>query len=502
MLDPTVRETGGVSTVPLLQTTSRLESLQAALALADRLPQLADDALFADSLPHFLEDSDYQFVVDRDEESEEPSALALLRLYRTPFDEKVVVAVEALWLDDGEEAQRRFWQQLFGRFGAAFKGICVTPRSVADVEVLDRLQAAGELDEALVRNASLILEPLGAPGLYSAFGDGPPGRTIDTTCLCLYSMAGEPAAAGLTLYRGEGRLEWEGHWRYESLEQLAAALVRDGFPARATGSFGGTVREQLCHQGYVDSATVSLTASADVGAVYATGSGARPGVVFAIDPAGLRETGEVYDSYATMVRYCNWIGPDVFDALRAIVRSFGADRDGLRRAGAFLADADARAQRAALVLPTPPPASLVTPEAAEQAALAGVPAGLLERLHDDLRGFWVSRLGGGALMLASTADGDLVETPMEAYVYIGAFEQAQPQLEAAYEGRLAHGGDPGWDLVPLGYIAKTCRDEEFFSTGGIDPRCIVGATIVDERRRPVRHLDVDLLRRDGAPSAA
>jgi hypothetical protein len=205
----------------------------------------------------------------------------------------------------------------------------------------------------------------------------------------------------------------------------------------------------------------------------------------------------VYDSYATMVRYCNWISPDVFDALRALVRSFGADREGLRRAGAFLTAADARAQHASYVLPAPPPASLVTPETAEQAARAGVSAELVERLHDDLRAFWVSTQGG-AIEFTITAGGDVVETPMEAYVYIGAFEQAHPQLETAYRRRLATGGDPGWDLVPLGYIAKTCRDEEFFSTGSVDPGCIVGATIVDEHRQVVRHLNVECLRRDAA----
>jgi hypothetical protein len=464
-----------------------------ALTLAQRVPQLLADDLYSQSLPYILSDVAFQFVVDRDERTGETSALALLRLYETPFDNKIVVAVEALWIDDDAMRQRRFWQQLADRFGS-FKCMCVTARSVADPAALEWLRHVGVVGQALVRETPLILRPVGRPGLYSAFCDGPAPEQIDTTCLCLYSMAGTPTVAKGLLYRGDGRLKWAGHWEYETLEELAAALCRDGFPARRVGSFGGTVRDQISHQGYVDSATVSLTASREVGAVYATESGAHPGIVFAIDPARLRSTGEVYDSYATMVRYCNWIQPDVFDGLRALIVSFGSDRDGLRGAGAFLKDLDERARRASLMLPAPPSAELVPPEAVERAERAGVSVALLEHLFEDLRGFWASSTGGGALEVTVTADGNVVETPMEAHVYIAAFAHAQPELEAAYTRRLENGGDPGWDLTPLGYITKTCRDEEFFSTGPIDGESIVAATIVDQRGKAARELDPERLR--------
>jgi hypothetical protein len=41
---------------------------------------------------------------------------------------------------------------------------------------------------------------------------------------------------------------------------------------------------------------------------------------------------------------------------------------------------------------------------------------------------------------------------------------------------------PGWDISPFGYVAKTIRDEEFFSDGDIPGDCIVDATVVGEAK--------------------
>jgi hypothetical protein len=57
-----------------------------------------------------------------------------------------------------------------------------------------------------------------------------------------------------------------------------------------------------------------------------------------------------------------------------------------------------------------------------------------------------------------------------------AFREAEPRLAA--EAPLAP-PNPGWDMTPFGYIAKTCRDREYLSTGPVPPDCIVAATPVD-----------------------
>jgi len=49
----------------------------------------------------------------------------------------------------------------------------------------------------------------------------------------------------------------------------------------------------------------------------------------------------------------------------------------------------------------------------------------------------------------------------------------QERLEAALAGREEDYRQHGWDLTPFGYIAKTCRDEEAFSSGPVPGACVV-----------------------------
>jgi hypothetical protein len=66
------------------------------------------------------------------------------------------------------------------------------------------------------------------------------------------------------------------------------------------------------------------------------------------------------------------------------------------------------------------------------------------------------------------------ERPLGLLAYEHAFLEAEPRLRSE---ALAP-ADPGWDLTAFGYIAKTCRDKEFLSTGPVPPACIVAATRV------------------------
>jgi hypothetical protein len=92
------------------------------------------------------------------------------------------------------------------------------------------------------------------------------------------------------------------------------------------------VQEQILHQGYVPQGTVSLSASFDVCAQYATHRGTRPsGIVFTIDSDRLRAHGPIWDAYATLVRHCDWFFASEFETLTAVVGALG-----MKEAGRFL----------------------------------------------------------------------------------------------------------------------------------------------------------------------
>ena len=68
--------------------------------------------------------------------------------------------------------------------------------------------------------------------------------------------------------------------------------------------------------------------------------------------------------------------------------------------------------------------------------------------------------------------------------YAVAFGMALPALRAALAGQQADHRQPGWDLTAFGYMAKTCRDQEVFSTGPIPGRAIVDAVMVSADGSP------------------
>jgi hypothetical protein len=76
--------------------------------------------------------------------------------------------------------------------------------------------------------------------------------------------------------------------------------------------------------------------------------------------------------------------------------------------------------------------------------------------------------------LAVTSDGVVEEEPLR-LGYTIAFRLVQEQLKEALEGQIKDYRQQGWDLTPFGYIAKTCRDEEAFSSGPVPGDCIVEA---------------------------
>ncbi|MEF8730040.1 MAG: hypothetical protein V5B34_17850 [Accumulibacter sp.] len=57
-------------------------------------------------------------------------------------------------------------------------------------------------------------------------------------------------------------------------------------------------------------------------------------------------------------------------------------------------------------------------------------------------------------------------------------------LRTALDGQHGDHRQPGWDLTAFGYMAKTCRDQEVFSSGPIPGHAIVDAVVVNADGSP------------------
>jgi len=473
--------------------------------LGERLPRLRDDPLYHASIPHFLSSGAYKFLVDEPHGSrasmDTATAFGFVTFYKAPMMERLVLAVEALWFArDDLEAQMPVW-----RFIATlarqmeFHGVCLDEQSVNAPRALAELSARGTLDGDPVGSETVLLQ-LDAPGIYSSFTDGPvTGGAFLARCLRIYTLRVRVDLDGVAstdvdaLYRGEGRLANPPHWACGDLDELGRRFMARGFDARAPGRFDGTVGSQILQQGYVNQPTVSLTTSFDVAAYYATKAGTRPGaVVFTIDAARLRALGDVYDSYRTLARHCDWIMPGEFATLRRIVQTLG-----VLQAGRFLArvydTARTRVEQYGHLPDILMPRMIWSGEFDasdwERLRRADVDPRALDGLQNAFETFWMFALGkiGSVDTIVRGGEGDArVESrPAGPFGYYVAFEQVRGQLASALEGATGDHRQPGWDLTAFGYIAKTCRDEEFFAPCAIPGECIVRATVVSPEGRRV-----------------
>jgi hypothetical protein len=104
-------------------------------------------------------------------------------------------------------------------------------------------------------------------------------------------------------------------------------------------------------------------------------------------------------------------------------------------------------------------------------------------LHVSFKEYWMRALGEitaeDRLVLGDGGNWTVEERKLGTFAYESAFGQVKSQLETAALAPV----DPGWDLTAFGYVAKTCRDHEYLSTGPIPASCIVATTQV-ERTKP------------------
>lgn len=499
-----------MATITVRSTDEFREMVWILAELGERLPQLRDNPSYLTSIPNYLSSGAYKFFVAGPEAAseaiEQATAFGFVTFYRAPMLEQIVLAVEAFWFaDDQLDAQRAVWTAIASLARRMeFHGVCVNERSVNTPNALRELVSRGQLDGDPTGRENILLQAE-VQGIYSSLSGGPLGAAaFGAPCVRIYTLrvpvdlAGLPCADDGPFFRGEGRLVNLPHWQCRDVEELCAWFRQHGFPSREAGQFTGTVREQILQQGYVNQPTVSLTRAFDVAAYYGTnGSTREPAVVFTIDGARLRRHGEIYDSFETMVKHCDWMLPGEFETLRLAVTTLG-----VLKAGRFLEkcyeQSRVRVERYGhlpeVLAPKVDWSVYLERGDLEHLARAEISEVALDGLRSAFEAFWMFALGQVGSVDTITVGSEEREARVDArpagpFGYYIGFLQVEDLLKAALDGETGDHRQPGWDLTAFGYMAKTCRDKEFFSTGLVPGDCIVKATVVDARGRPLRVID-------------
>lgn len=478
-------------------TEDPVERLAMALTLSTRIPALADPA-FIQSAPMMANSETHVFWIatyDAEDQWTEARALGILSFCQEPFAERLVLVVDAFWFEQADVAEQSpIWRQLvaFSR-KLDFKGVCVAEAATNTPEVLRQMAAAGWLDQQAVVGQARPLLQSKLVGIYSTLAGRPlPSAAFFAPCFRLIpfdtDFGGVLNTEAPRFYRGEGRLK-SARWDCVDFQDLASHHRKHGFWARAGAHFHGTVREQILQQGYVDQGTCSMSTNRDVAVYYATGGGTRfAGVVFELDGDTLRNAGPVYDAYLTMAR-------DLEDYLRKelaivghVVRLLGA-----ADAGRFLTDCDKatkeRAARGGGMFAGEPlrTADLLAGPQRRKLEDGGMDDQKLGQLFVAMEEFWMYASGEVGAVDEIHIEADNTSStrsravqPMGYHMAFRSVEQLlHESLLSATENRPAEFRQPGWDTTPFGYIAKTCRDAECFSTGPIGGNCIARVEVVD-----------------------
>jgi hypothetical protein len=487
----------------LRETTDLKEKNRICEALLENHPILKTQALFKNSIPHFLESPHCRFFVIEDTERTPkewaPYAYGIVKEYQDTYNDEDLLGLEAVCFADPDsrshleiiEDVRKMAQDL------KFFALCISPRSLSNSVSF----------RALLRRIGLDALPWvpmkGAePGVYSAFIDSPDTRVFCAHCISIRARAekwdfeGELATGSAPFYRGEGRLERQvkrEQWHCFDLPELSRYFFSHGFKARTEGKFAGTAQAQLLHQGYVNQPTVSLSESDKVCAYYATDNYSREegGAVFKIDRRRLLEHKRVYDSLGTLKKQCPWVLGDFYDTIRRVMSALDDGRTDVRESGAFLARCHAESRRRVELFgggqTFGPPidwADFLGHKVFQKLETQGIAKLELDAINEEFEMFWNVAFGKCLAMDTIDADTSLSDSIALSRAYFCAFDQVLPKLREVWRlNRYSQCNNPGWDLSPFGYITKTIRDKEFFSDGDVPGDCIVEARILDKNGR-------------------
>ena len=489
--------------VELREATNSQEKHRICDSLARNHAVLQDQELFGRSIPHFLASSDYRFFIaaDTTQASERwpPYGYGLVKKYRDNFNEMDLLGLEAACfadLDSRLHVQIVFDLRRMAREQNAWV-LCISEKSLNYLGSFRALQVVAGVDTL----PSVTMQ--GArPGIYSAFTDSPGTAAFFPHCLPLrvqeqqWDFDGELASEAVPLYRGEGRKAHASkreRWQVSTWEQLSQYFFTNGFLSRISGVFTGTVQAQLRHQGYVEQPTISLSASADVCAYYATDKHARAeeegiaGIVFQIDTAGPLKRGRVYDSLATLKKTCPWLLTGFYDQIVRIMCALDSGNSDIRESGAFLERCHRESRRRVESFgggrtfgPEIDWSTFLGNDMFARLLAHGISKKELDAVNEEFELFWNIALGKMIGMDEIDADGGPSKSVELSRAYFQAFDDVESDLKERWAlNRFSRHNDPGWDLSPFGYITKTIRDKEFFSNGDIPGGCILEARFVD-----------------------
>ena len=292
------------------------------------------------------------------------------------------------------------------------------------------------------------------------------------------------------LYRGEGRFDRFGCSDFAGLSRY---LMEKGFSARGKGQFDGTLHSQLRHQGYADQPTVSLSESFETAAYYATAKYSRPNgaVVFVLDRPRLSQTGPIYDAISSLTKNLPWMLGGSYQLIKRIMAALDAGNDDVYASGVFLQKCNEESRRRVETFgggSLGPPvdwSAMLGGNALTTLGKSGIGTNELEQINSEFEAFWLVALGKMATMETIFMDGRSAKSSSVSRAYFKAFADVEADLQRAWAKNKASGyNHPGWDLSPLGYVAKSIRDREFFSSGSVPGDCIIEAVAVDHRGRP------------------
>ena len=489
-------------------TDEPADVVQVLATLAEHVRELPGGPGLEESLARIMRDPSYRFVVAYDEPYGLPAAAGVVTFFLQPMIDEHLLAVEVLWFRDHDlTLQLPVWRMLTKLARQIdFGGVCIPVRCTNAKQALHELVEHGVLDGDPVTLSRVPLQKQGNPSsLRSALSRDPitdrafvsePSVLVHTRKTAV-ELSGRKYEGSAPLYRGEGRLVCRPHWDCADLAELAAVHFAKGLYARprvlpvgSTAPFSGTIAEQLLHQGYVGQGAVSLSTSFEVAANYANHAGQRKdGLVFTLDTEHLRHYTEIFDATATLAAACPWIPREAWAPLRRVVRALRTD---LSAAGHFLDRSYKEAFERAWVgagslAPPPDPFSYLSAEGRAAMADAGVSGEELARVHDvfeEFAEFALQRIGAVEELHVDDKSEYTVESqrvgPM---AYFEVFARIVNDLRAACPD-----GELGWDTTPMGYIAKTVRDNECFAAGPVPGEFIVEAHVVNSAGHPCRRI--------------
>ena len=452
--------------------------------------------LFRASIPAFLAESSGYYFFRAEEGGMPPYASGVLKRYRDTFNDRDMLGLESVAFADSDiEAHLEVIGEL-RKFATELDAdvLCISESGLGQPETFKTLLA-----DFNRRSEPSIAMQGAQPGVYCAFTESPGTRTFFAPCLPIptrnehWDFSGTHATNDRRLYRGEGRLEYasrRANWTCPDLEQLARHFFRHGFHGRAEGSFPGSMQAQILHQGYVDQSTVSLSASFEVCAYYATDQHRREigGVVFEIDTRALAERAPVYDSLATLEKSCPWLLSRFSDQIVKIMKALDGDRNDVRASGEFLQRCHTQSRQRVESFgggrTLGPPidwTTILSPREHTKLQANKLTTDDLDAINDEFEIFWNIALGKmirGDRIDAATGEVTTEDLPR---AYFVAFDQVHLQLKERWRlNQYSKHNHPGWDLSPFGYVTKTLRDQEFFTSGDVPGECLLEAVIVDQ----------------------